>query len=122
MEQRQYGTRWAIFPSDTELFFYPYLIDPYNANHIRPKPRIIGPLAAWLDETCPGRWSTEWVRDDSSLARVDKAILVEEENIFHLFKLAWHNHPDIQRPREVDATVVYCPYIPLTITSAQQGQ
>ena len=122
MELCQHGLRWAILPSSDELFFYPFVIDPENNSHIRTKPRIIGPLAAWLDETCPGRWSTEWVRVDSSMARVDKAILVEDESIFQLFKLAWHDHPDIRRPKEIDQTVVYCPYIPLTITSAQQGQ
>lgn len=118
MEQRLHGARWAIFPSDSELFFYPYLHDP--SKKVRPKPRIIGPLAAWLDETCPGRWTTGWVRDDSSLGRVDSAILVEEESIFQLFKLTWHDHPDIQRPR--DQTLFYCPYIPLTITRAQREQ
>ena len=123
MYQKAYRDKWVILPDDHERFFEIHVIDVENYSYIQKAPRILPFLAEWLDQTCPGRWTTVWYKDIDVPFSQSKAILVGDESIFSLFKLAWHDHANIQRQREIDQTVVYCPYVPLTITSAtQQGQ
>ena len=123
MFQKPFRGKWVILPEMEERFFFTHVIDVEKSTHIQKKPRILPFLAEWLDQTCPGRWTTVWYKPSDLPFTEAKAILVDDETVFSLFKLAWHDHPEIQRLREIDTTVVYCPYIPLTVTSAtQQGQ
>jgi len=103
--------QWYIVPSDGEMFFAWEAIDAEVPTHIRANPRILPFLAEWMDNTCPGRWGTAWMDKG-------RAIWIEDPSVFQLFKLAWHDHADIQIVVMPEITAFYCPYIPLTITSA----
>lgn len=98
--------RWGIAPGWDEVFFIHQ--DPQPG--IQTRPRIIPPLAQWLDETVPRQWGT---------GRIDRTqcIRIDDHRLFQLFKLAWQGREEIMLNGDGE-TFIYCPYIPLIITSA----
>lgn len=103
--------RYCILPSSGERFFPWAVIDIDDPTHIKSNPRILPFLAEWFDQVCPGQWGTVYTEHGA-------AIWIEDRRIAQLFKLAWSGHTDITRPPEMDSAAFYCPYIPLTTTSA----
>jgi len=97
---------WGIAPDWPEVFFT-YQEPTTGIQH---RPRIIPPLAEWWDQTAPGQWGT---------GRIDRTecITITDQRFFQLFKLAWQAREEIQIGDD-GSTFIYCPYIPLTLTSA----
>lgn len=102
---------YGIVPDDLEIFFQPL---EYKAGVTKERPRILPFLAEWWDMTAPGQWNTGWVNST-------RCIVVDDPKLFTLFKLAWQNREEITFTPGLELTGFYCPYIPLTITSAVQS-
>lgn len=103
---------WGIQADQREVFFINEIIDPEKVYTSRPRPKIIPPLAEWWDSTAPGQWWTGW------FDRVP-SIYIRDPSLFNLFKLAWAGSDEITLKIGLnDSAAFYCPYIPLTITSA----
>ena len=97
---------YAIIASKDESFWDYQVIDPARPTANRPKLKL--ELKEWWDVTAPGQWTTSY------LEKFTKAILIRDPRLFQLFKLAWQNHPRIQRTTDSpDSTFIYCPYVPL---------
>lgn len=115
MYQIPHGDKWAIIPDGNELFFELFILDTPGVLEVKEdsrqyRPRIFSLLAEWLDTTCPGRWTT-------GIVEGREAIILNDENIFSMFKLAWHNDSYITIVT-LNGSGIYCPYIPLVTTSA----
>lgn len=98
-----------IFEDENESLWRYQVIDPSSSKVYRPKLKSF--LKEWWDVTAPGQWTTTYMR------RSERAIIIRDARLFQLFKLAWAGRPEIERPSVRDAAFVYCPYIPLSIST-----
>ena len=99
-----------LIQEDEDDTFWAYYVHTFNVTNTTPDPKLKDFLADWWNETAPGQWST--ARHDGTAS-----ILIRDPSLFLLFKLAWQGREEVTRPKMKEQTFVYCPYIPLQMTT-----